>query len=89
MHAVTVAEEPITGAGSSSSVESEFVGFSRWLKETSLLEIEDTWETGSIIDPQIAVTRAPLVVDKHLRPNRLLYSLSLFLIFSSEDENKD
>lgn len=59
MHAVTVAEELIVGAGSSSSVESEFTNFSRWLKETPLLEIEDTWETGSIIYPQITITEAP------------------------------
>ncbi|KAF3582581.1 hypothetical protein DY000_02029201 [Brassica cretica] len=59
MHAITVAEKPIVGAGSSSSMESEFAYFSRWLTEVPLLEIEDSWDTGSIIDPQIAVTGTP------------------------------
>ncbi|KAF3609704.1 hypothetical protein DY000_02049124 [Brassica cretica] len=46
----TVAEEPIVGAPSVSSVKSELAKFSR---------IEDTWETGRIIEHQTAATGAP------------------------------
>ena len=51
---------PITGAGSPFSVESEFVNFFWWLEKASLVQIEDAWETRSIIDPQTAVTGAPI-----------------------------
>ena len=40
------------------------------------MEIEDTWESGSIIDLQISVTGASFAVGKHLWANRSL-SLSL------------
>ena len=60
-----------------SVLELRRVDFFRWLKEAPLLEIEETWESGSIIDLQISVTRASFAVGEHLWANHLLSPFSL------------
>ncbi|KAF2599644.1 hypothetical protein F2Q68_00008111 [Brassica cretica] len=70
-------DESVAGAGSSFSVESEFVNFFWWLEKAPLVQTEDA-STRSIIDPQTTVTGAPKVIGEDLTPNRLLCYLSRF-----------
>ncbi|KAF2601099.1 hypothetical protein F2Q70_00026709 [Brassica cretica] len=55
----TIAKKLIAGAPLVSLVESELAKFIWWLEEAPLVQIDDTWKTGRIVEHRTVVTGTP------------------------------